>query len=148
MSFSETRKHELYFKQSECLYLPLTNITGHVEILKDFSNYQNEQKQILPKTPPHPYRGCHFLADSVSFFNQFFKKGVKLIRNTYCIKYDCPLRCLKHHPSIAHHSRGYYTPTQKLACFVLYLKIINTFLKNNIFNLKVKRNSKMALTFL
>ena len=28
--------------------------------------------------------------------------------------------------------RGYYTPNQKLACFVLYLKIINTFMKNNI----------------
>ena len=25
--------------------------------------------------------------------------------------------------------RGYCTPNQKLACFVLYLKIINTFLK-------------------
>ena len=25
--------------------------------------------------------------------------------------------------------RGYYTPNQKLACFVLFLKIINTFLK-------------------
>ena len=25
---------------------------------------------------------------------------------------------------------GYCTPNQKLACFVLYLKIINTFLKN------------------
>ena len=28
--------------------------------------------------------------------------------------------------------RGYYTPNQKLTCFVLYLKIINTFLKNNV----------------
>ena len=28
--------------------------------------------------------------------------------------------------------RGYCTPIQKLACFVLYLKIINTFLKNEI----------------
>ena len=28
--------------------------------------------------------------------------------------------------------RGYYNPNQKLACFVCYLKIINTFLKNNI----------------
>ena len=28
--------------------------------------------------------------------------------------------------------RGYCTPDQKLACFVLYLKIINTSLKNNI----------------
>ena len=28
--------------------------------------------------------------------------------------------------------RGNCTPNQKLACFVLYLKIINTFLKNNI----------------
>ena len=27
--------------------------------------------------------------------------------------------------------RGYYTPNQKLACFVLYLKIINTFLQNS-----------------
>ena len=26
-------------------------------------------------------------------------------------------------------------PTQKLACFVLYLKLINTFLKSNIYNL-------------
>ena len=26
----------------------------------------------------------------------------------------------------------YYTPNQKLACSVLYLKIINIFLKNNI----------------
>ena len=29
--------------------------------------------------------------------------------------------------------RGYCTPKQKLACFVLYLKIINTFLKNNVY---------------
>ena len=28
--------------------------------------------------------------------------------------------------------RGTAPPTPKLACFVLYLKIINTFLKNNI----------------
>ena len=28
--------------------------------------------------------------------------------------------------------RGYYTLYQKLACFVLYLKIINTFLENDI----------------
>ena len=28
--------------------------------------------------------------------------------------------------------RGNCTPNQKLACFLLYLKIINTFLKNNI----------------
>ena len=27
---------------------------------------------------------------------------------------------------------GYYTHNQKLACFVLYLEFINTFLKNNI----------------
>ena len=29
--------------------------------------------------------------------------------------------------------RWNWTPNQKLACFVLYLKIINTFLKNNIY---------------
>ena len=28
--------------------------------------------------------------------------------------------------------REYYTPIQQLSCFVLYLKIINAFLKNNI----------------
>ena len=28
--------------------------------------------------------------------------------------------------------RGYSTPNQKLAYFVLYLKFINTFVKNNI----------------
>ena len=28
--------------------------------------------------------------------------------------------------------RGYYTPNQKVACFVLYLKIINTVMKNYI----------------
>ena len=34
---------------------------------------------------------------------------------------------------------GYCTPNQKLACFVLYLKIINTILKNNILS-----NQKLA----
>ena len=32
--------------------------------------------------------------------------------------------------------RGYCTLNHKLACFVLYLKIINTLLKNNICTLK------------
>ena len=72
LSFSETQKHELYFLKSECLYLLLTEITGYLEILKDFSNYQNEQKQILPKIPLHPKRGRRFLADSVLFFNRCF----------------------------------------------------------------------------
>ena len=31
--------------------------------------------------------------------------------------------------------KGYYTPNQKVACFVLYRKIISTLLKNNICNL-------------
>ena len=30
------------------------------------------------------------------------------------------------------HLRGYCTPNQKLACFVLYRKIINTFFENKI----------------
>ena len=29
--------------------------------------------------------------------------------------------------------REYYTPNQQLTCFVLYLEIINTFLKYNIY---------------
>ena len=31
---------------------------------------------------------------------------------------------------------GYYTLTKILACFVLYLKIVNTFLQNNVYILK------------
>ena len=34
--------------------------------------------------------------------------------------------------------RGYCTSYQKLACFVLYLKIINNFLKNKVYILKKK----------
>ena len=33
------------------------------------------------------------------------------------------------------HLRGNCTPNQKLACFVLYFKMINPFLKNNTFTL-------------
>ena len=29
--------------------------------------------------------------------------------------------------------KGYNNPYQKLACFVLYLKVINTFLKNDMY---------------
>ena len=36
---------------------------------------------------------------------------------------------------------------EKLACFALLLKIINTFLKNNIYASYPSRNSKMALEF-
>ena len=44
---------------------------------------------------------------------------------------------------------GYYTPNQKLACFVLYLKIINTFLKNNIAShSKLSKELKNSITFL
>ena len=35
--------------------------------------------------------------------------------------------------------KGYCTPNQKLACSVLYLKTINTFLKNNIHVCKIKQ---------
>ena len=45
--------------------------------------------------------------------------------------------------------RGYCTPNQKLACFVLYLKVINIFLKNNTCILKqiVQGTQKMVLKF-
>ena len=43
----------------------------------------------------------------------------------------------------------YCNPNQKLACFVGYLKIINTLLENNIYPFKANclRNSNMALKF-
>ena len=40
--------------------------------------------------------------------------------------------------------KGVLHPNQKLTCFVLYLKIINTFLKNNIFIVNCPRNSKIS----
>ena len=46
--------------------------------------------------------------------------------------------------------RGYCTPNQKLACFVLYFKIIDTFLKNNIcilYSQLLKDLKKKALEF-
>ena len=52
----------------------------------------------------------------------------------YSFNYSCKSNC---------------TPNQKLACFVLYLKIINTFLKNNrcISKSNCPMDSKMALKF-
>ena len=44
--------------------------------------------------------------------------------------------------------RGYCTSYQKLACFVLYLEITNTFLKSNMHLIvNCSRNSKMTLKF-
>ena len=38
--------------------------------------------------------------------------------------------------------KRYYTPNQTLACFVLYLKIINTFLKKKIYMHPISKLSK------
>ena len=43
--------------------------------------------------------------------------------------------------------KGYYTPNQKYACFVLHLKIINTFSKNNTCILYSKLTKKLELNF-
>ena len=43
---------------------------------------------------------------------------ISLLKMIHCLNYLVPLR-------------GYCTPNLKLAYFVCYLKIINTFLKNN-----------------
>ena len=60
------------FSNSQSAFIYLTYITGHVEILKGFSNYQNEQKTDFSQDPLHPNRSRRFLAGSVSFFNRFF----------------------------------------------------------------------------
>ena len=44
--------------------------------------------------------------------------------------------------------RGCYTPNQKLACFVLYVKIINTFLKNNASGSKLSKELKNGIEIL
>ena len=44
--------------------------------------------------------------------------------------------------------RGCYTPNQKLACFVLYVKIINTILKNNASGGKLSKELKNGIEIL
>ena len=93
--YQRREKHELYFKQSECLYLPLTNITGHLEILKDFLKLSKWAKIRFYLRPPYtPTAAVGFWPTLSHFSTDLVKKGVILIRNTYCIKQDCPLRCL------------------------------------------------------
>ena len=45
--------------------------------------------------------------------------------------------------------RGNCTPNKKLACFVLHLKIVNTFMQNNVYILKqiVQDTQKWHLNF-
>ena len=44
--------------------------------------------------------------------------------------------------SLYHHLRGYSTSYPQLACFVFYLKIIDTFLKDNIGHASYSKLSK------
>ena len=67
LSFSETQKHELYFKQPECVYLPLTNITGHLEILKDLKIIKMSKNRFYPRPPHTPTTPIVFLADCLIF---------------------------------------------------------------------------------
>ena len=58
----------------------------------------------------------------------------------HCQNDECQKVLVHSPPTISHISlftdmewlRGYCTPKKKLACFALYLKIINTVLKNDI----------------
>ena len=43
-----------------------------------------------------------------------------------------PLSLSRHKMIGSRLTKGYYTPNQKCACFVLYLKIINNLFKNDI----------------
>ena len=63
------------FLKSECLHLPLTNITGHFRNPKRlFKLSKCSKNRFYPRPPLHPYRSRRFWVDSVSFFNRFFKK--------------------------------------------------------------------------
>ena len=59
---------------------------------------------------------------------------IRLYR-TSSFSYVSPTHMASPH-SIINLIKGELTPNQKLACFVLYLKIINTILKNDICILK------------
>ena len=67
-------------------------------------------------------RKC-FLKSEFQFHIKTIIQNVKSVDNIY---FSCTFYQQKYV------LRGYCTSYQKLACFVLYLKIINTFLKNNI----------------
>ena len=67
----------IFFLKSECLHLPLTNITGHFRNPKRlFKLSKFSKNRFYPRPPSTPTAAVVFLADSVSFFSRFFKKKV------------------------------------------------------------------------
>ena len=77
-------------------------VLKHKYDLNSWWNHQNLQKK---KSSFHgPLMTTHleiiFWPALPHFSTDFIKKGVKLFRRSYCIKYRAALRNLKHHPFI------------------------------------------------
>ena len=60
------------FSNSQSAFIYLTNITGHVEILKGFSNNQNEQKTDFSQDPPTPQPQPSFFGRLCLIFQPIF----------------------------------------------------------------------------
>ena len=65
---------------------------------------------------------------SVSWITQHWSVHSPNTKVTRAVLISSPIDMYKK----KHSFRGNCTPNQKLACFVLYLKIVNTFLKKNV----------------
>ena len=112
--FQKRENINFIFLKSECLHLPLTNITGHFRNPKRlFKLSKFSKNRFYPRPPPpHPYRSRRFWADSVSFFNRFLKKWCQTdqvhilhqIRLSPKVFETSPFFS----PSIAHHYYYYY----------------------------------------
>ena len=106
--FQRQENTNFIFLKSECLHLPLTNITGHFRNPKDFSNYQNLAKTDFTQDPPPPLLRPSFFGRLCLIFQPIFLKKVSNWSGTHTASSKtCPLRFFEtspfFSPSIAHH---------------------------------------------
>ena len=75
------------FLKSECLHVPQNNITGHFWNLKRLFKLSKFSKNRFYPRPPYAPTAAVVFGPTLSHFStDFLKKGVKLIRYTYCNK--------------------------------------------------------------
>ena len=125
----------------------------YLQYLDELMGYIDQQletlyKQLLPQIFPRIVEDLwEEILMRISSLMQAGKPPV-YYHELRAVRLSCTL-CQKPFFSDMHILTGYYTPNQKLACLVMYLKIINTFLKNNVCILKqiVQGNQKWHWNF-
>ena len=75
----------------------------------------------------------------------FQKIYIAVLKNVHLFKIILPILIIAGILELKILLRGNCTPNQKLTCFVLYLKIINTFLKTNASHSKLSREYKSSI---